>query len=274
MGEIAVSALTDLEFTQYQQLIEGEVGIHLHAGKKALLHNRLCKRLRERKVSSFSEYYKLITSTQEQVELKTALELVTTNETYFFREPKHFEYLKHIVLKREDKEASFRVWSAACSSGEEAYSISMVLANCCMGDWGVVASDINDSVIKKAKLGIYQDVRTSGISDNFLHRFCRKGVGRYEGHLRMVPGLRSKISFQKINLNHSLPVMGMFDVVFLRNVMIYFTPETQKTVVSRVAKCIRPGGYLLLSHSESLHELSDQFEAIKPSIYRRKNAQR
>lgn len=269
MSEEAQSLISDQDFSQYQKLIEGRVGIYLHPGKKALLCNRLSKRLRERHISSFSDYYKLITSKQEKSELKKALELVTTNETYFFREPKHFEFLKRIALKRPDKTKSFRVWSAACSTGEEAYSIAMVLMHCCLGKWDVVASDINTDVMTKAKKGIYEDVRTAGISSNFLHRFCRKGVDEYEGYLRVVPELREKVSFQNINLNESLPVMGLFDVIFLRNVMIYFTPETQRRVVSRIAKFIRPGGYLFLSHSESLHNLSDVFETVKPSMYRK-----
>ena len=270
MGEEANALISDKEFGQYQQLIEDSVGIHLHLGKKALLCNRLAKRLREREIGSYGDYFQLITSRHENEELKKAIELVTTNETYFFREPKHFEYLKKIILKSKDKDREFRVWSAACSSGEEPYSIAMVLMQCCMQGWSVVASDINTEVVAKAKRGVYEDVRTAGISDIYLQRFCRRGIGEYEGHLRVCPELRNKITFQLINLNESLPMMGRFDVVFLRNVMIYFTPETQRKVVARVAQCIRPGGYLFLSHSESLHDITDIFETIKPSIYRRK----
>ena len=264
------SAISDKEFSKYQQLIEDRVGIYLHAGKKDLLCNRLSKRLRAREVENYSDYYQLITSDQEGGELEKAIALITTNETYFFREEKHFDFLKNIALKQEDKTRPFRVWCGACSSGEEAYSIAMVLTHCCMDNWELVASDVNAEVIARARQGIYENVRTSGIPKSFLHRFCRKGIGEYEGHLRVIPGLRKKISFQIINLNAALPMMGFYDVVFLRNVMIYFTPETQRQVVGRVAKCLRPGGYLFLSHSESLHDLTGVFETVKPSIYRRK----
>jgi len=255
-------------FGLFQRLIQEKTGIFLPEHKNTLLLNRLAKRLFAREIGSFDDYYRLITSINEHAELDLALELITTNETYFFREPKHFEFLRNVVLDAPNDHSQFRVWSAASSTGEEAYSVAMTLMDCCVRPWEVFASDINQSVIEQARKGIYLDQRTTGISSEHLQQYCRKGFGAYEGHLRVVPELRNRVDFHLLNLMEPLPQNGTFDVIFLRNVMIYFEKVTQQKLLKKLSHRLKPGGWLLVGHSESLHSITDDYYQLRPSIYR------
>lgn len=170
--ESATPIPTDKEFQLFQQLIQEKLGIFLPAQKKALLSNRLWKRLQICGVKGFSDYYRFIQSSQGKSELDIALELITTNETYFFREPKHFDYLKDEILPDLKADDSFRVWSAASSTGEEPYSIAMTLRDRCPCDWELLCSDVNRTVVEQAKVGIYPDVRVKHIPPEYLRRFC------------------------------------------------------------------------------------------------------
>lgn len=262
--------ISDQEFSQFQQLIHQLAGIHLSPAKKALVSGRLAKRLSQHQLGSYAEYFRLLTGSKDKSELQVAVDLLTTNETYFFREPKHFDYLRHKILSTHKPGRSFRVWSAACSSGEEPYSIAMVLSDM-LGDglWEVVASDICTRVLEKARSGHYPMERASGISHDYLSRFCLKGVGAQAGTLLVERGLRSRVNFIQVNLNQPLPALGEFDLIFLRNVMIYFDMETKRKVVQRMLPLLRPGGHFLVGHSESLNGVVDTLQAIAPSIYRK-----
>lgn len=259
---------TDKEFQLFQRLIQDKLGIFLPPQKKALLSNRLWKRLQACGVKGFDEYYRLIQSAQGKPELDTALELITTNETYFFREQKHFDYLREEILPRLRPGNNFRVWSAAASTGEEPYSIAMVLKDRCMCEWELLCSDVNRSVVEHAKIGIYPDLRVRNIPPEYLRRFCRKGVGPQQGNVRVTAELRESVQFFTLNLHERFPDIGKFDLVFLRNVLIYFENDNKAKILERIAEKLNPGGILFVGHSESLHGLSTQFVPVKPAIYR------
>ncbi len=264
-------AITDREFNQFQRFIFEEAGITLNASKKALVSGRLSKRLLSRQLDDFSAYFKLLASGEDHLEVQTAIDLLTTNETYFFREPKHFELLSRLAIDARQRGEPLRAWSAASSSGEEAYSMAMVLSeHLDEGKWEVVGTDISTRVIKRARTGHYTMERARNIPPDYLKRYCLRGMREQEGTLLVERKLRQRVNFQHINLNESLPNnLGQFDVVFLRNVMIYFNNETKRQVVSRVLSLLRPGGMLCIGHSESLNDVTDAVQIVSPSIYRK-----
>ena len=262
--------ITDHEFEQFQRFIYDAAGISLSPVKKALVGGRLSKRLRQCGVATYGEYFKLLSSGQAQDEVQIAVDLLTTNETYFFREQKHFDLLHDIAQSAAGRAQPVRVWSAACSSGEEVYSIAMVLADCMENvSWDVVGSDICTRVLERARTGHYAVERTTHIPRHYLHRFCLKGKGDQEGTLLVDRALRNRVQFMQVNLNTSLPQLGLFDVIFLRNVMIYFDVDTKRRVVARVLSHLKPGGYFLIGHSESLNGITDRVRMEGPAIYRK-----
>ena len=234
-----------------------------------LLAGRLGKRLKQRSVDSYAEYYKLVTRRGEEPELQTMVDLLTTNETYFFREEKHFEFLSESILSKHPAGVGFSVWSAASSSGEEVYTLAMVLAERfgVHGNWTVTGSDISERVLAAAERGQYPLSRTTGIPPAFLKKYCLKGVRSQEGTLLIDPALRKHARFLQVNLNQALPELGPFDVIFLRNVMIYFDAETKRSVVARLVERLRPGGHFIVGHSESLSGLTDTLQMLRPTIY-------
>lgn len=265
--------ITDQEFAQFQKLIHGIAGISMSAAKKPLVSGRLAKRLAHHGVGSYADYFRILQDDSTRGELQIAVDLLTTNETYFFREPKHFDFLRDQVLPKHRSGRPFRVWSAACSSGEEPYTLAMVLADG-LGDapWDILGSDISTRVLEKARGGHYSLERTKGISQQHLSRYCLKGVGSQAGTFLVDRRLRQQVLFRQINLNEPLPQLGEFDVVFLRNVMIYFNMETKSQVVRRILPLLRPGGYFIVSHSESLNGVTDELKVVTPSIYRKPHA--
>lgn len=262
--------ITDAELAQFQRFIFDEAGISLSAAKKALVMGRLGKRLAHHHLESFGDYFRLLESGQNPAEVQMAVDLLTTNETYFFREIKHFEFLREQALAARQRGQPFRVWSAASSSGEEAYSIAMVLADS-MGTtpWEVVGTDISTRMVHDACRALYAMDRARHVPDDFLRKYCRKGVAEYTGKLLIERSLRSRVRFVHANLNAPLPEMGRFDVIFLRNVMIYFNNETKQQVVNRVASLLKPDGYFLVGHSESLNDVTQAVRSVAPAIYRK-----
>jgi chemotaxis protein methyltransferase CheR len=220
-------------------------------------------------IPSYAAYLDLLDSGTDPEEVQTAVDLLTTNETYFFREPRHFEFLRQQLRGMHvTSNQPVRIWSAAGSSGEEAYSIAMVLEDCLRGHaWEVVASDISARVLERARTATYPMERARNIPLEYLQRFCLKGQGPRENTLRIENALRRRVQFRQVNLNESLPPLGMFDFVFLRNVLIYFNADTRKRVVARVVCALKPGGWLLISHTESLYEATTALQAVAPSIY-------
>ncbi len=258
--------LHDREFRQFQSMIYEVAGISMSDAKKSLISGRLAKRVRQRNVKSYGEYFHLLL--KEREELQIAVDLLTTNETYFFREHKHFDFLRSQILPPLKNRSTIRIWSGACSTGEEPYSIAMTLMEFLGGrPWEVIASDISSRVLEKARAGHYKMEEAENIPKHLLMQYCLKGVGSQEGTFLIDPIIRDRIQFMKINLNEPLPKLGEFDVIFLRNVMIYFDIETKRQVVKRLLPLLRPNGYFIVSHSESMNGISDALQMIRPSIY-------
>ena len=199
------------------------------------------------------------------------VDLLTTNETYFFLEPQHFDYLRSEISAKRNSPTTFRVWSAASSSGEEAYSIAMTLAETIPNsNWEIVGSDISTQVLRKASTGHYSLARTEGIPSGYMKKYCLKGVRSHEGTFLIAPELRQRTSFYQINLTYPVDTaIGEFDVVFLRNVMIYFDPETKARVVHNLLPRLKPGGHLFIGHSETLNGITDRVISVRPTIYRK-----
>ncbi|APW46172.1 CheR family methyltransferase [Rhodoferax antarcticus] len=263
-------AITDTEFAQFQRFIFEAAGITMADAKKALVTGRLGKRLAAHGLDSFGAYFKVLKSGLQPAEVQMAVDLLTTNETYFFREIKHFEFLRTQALNERSRAQPFRLWSAASSSGEEAYSMAMVLADCMQTTpWEILGTDISTRVIDGARRALYSMERGRHIPPEYLKRFCRKGTGAYEGQLLVERSLRSRVSFRHVNLNAALPEFGQFDIVFLRNVMIYFNTDTKRDVVARVISTIKPGGYFCVGHSESLNDITQSVKMVAPAIYRK-----
>ena len=271
LPDFAVNAMqiSESEFLKFQQFIYQTAGINLSDSKKALVCGRLGKRLNACRVGTFSEYFSLLMNGNLASEVQNAIDLLTTNETYFFREPKHFECLRKEALS-SPADRQFRVWSAASSSGEEAYSASMVLADALPGrKWDVLGSDISTRVLQRARTGHYSTDRLQNFPPGFLKRFCLMGYGPQEGTLLVDRRLRERVQFLQVNLNGTLPHIGPFDVIFLRNVLIYFDRDTKARVVRNVLQRLRPGGMLFVGHSESLMDITREVVALAPSIFRK-----
>ena len=264
-----MATLTDQEFARFQRFIYEAAGITLSDAKKVMVGSRLAMRLQQCQVASYGDYFRLLASGEQPEEVQTAVDLLTTNETYFFREPNHFEFLKDQLAQLVRYAEPVRVWSAAGSTGEEAYSIAMVLEDCLQGrPWEVIASDISSRVLERARRGHYPMERARNVSRAYLQKYCLQGTGPQANTLLVERTLRAKVQFRQVNLNTPLPQLGVFDCVFLRNVLIYFNIETKRQVVRRVLSTLRPGGWLLISHTESLHDVTDAVQQIAPSIFR------
>lgn len=265
-------ALSEREFEQFRNLIYRIAGISMSPAKKPLIVSRLAKRVQHHRLASFQDYFHLITSPQGQQELQVAVDYLTTNETHFFREPRHFDYLRQHIIPARQIGRGLRVWSAACSSGEEPYSIAMVLDDV-MGStpWEIVASDLSTRILEKARSGLYPIARLPEIPKPYLNRYCLKGVGEYDGTLLIEKFLRDRVHFMSHNLMEAAPKLEPFDVIFLRNVMIYFDQDTKRQVVSRLMPLLRPGGYFLVGHSESLNGLTNDLQLVTPATYRKIN---
>ena len=265
-----LAAISEREFQAIRAWIREAAGISLSEQKKALVVGRLASRLRHYGLDGYGRYFELLQSGGQPDELQIAVDLLTTNETHFFREPKHFDFLRDRILPGHPAGRAFRVWSAASSSGEEPYSIAMTLAES-LGEapWEVVASDLSSRVLARAQIGHYPMTRAKTIPRHLLSKYCLKGIGAQEGTFLVDPRLRSRLQFVQVNLVAPLPQVREFDVIFLRNVLIYFDASTKREVVSRMLPHLARGGHIIVGHSESLNGLSDALKTIQPSIYRK-----
>ncbi|MBL7004225.1 MAG: protein-glutamate O-methyltransferase CheR [Gammaproteobacteria bacterium] len=259
------------EYKAIRDFIYLEAGIDLGEKKQMLVSSRLTKRLRHYQLNSFKAYMQLINSAEHKLERQMATDLLTTNETYFFREPEHFKFLKKNILENHPSGTPFRLWSAASSSGEEAYTISMVLDDYfgARTPWEILGSDISSRIIEKAQNALYPTLRIDGIPQPFLKKYCLKGMGEFDGFLMVHQNLRSKCSFRQINLINPLPDIGKFDVIFLRNVLIYFDAKTKEKIVRQLVTTLKPDGVLFIGHSESLKGMDLGIKLIAPTTYQK-----
>ena len=268
---VLMPEVSDREMLLFQQLFKRHIGLHLPLSKKALLQSRLGGRMHELGLVQLADYHALIASSANDAERQRAIDLITTNETYFFREQAHFDFVVRELLPLWRERSQLRVWSAASSTGEEAYTLAMLLdTHRAGGGWTVFASDISLRVLNFARRALYPMARGQNIPASFLKRYCLQGFGEYDGHFLLDKALRGAVEFGQRNLTDlAASDDGQFDLVFLRNVIIYFDFETKLKVVSDVVSRLRPGGYLVVGHSESLHGMQLPLEMHSPSIYRK-----
>ncbi len=270
----AVAALTDREFEAFQRLVHAEAGIWLAPVKRALLVGRLARRLRELGLGSYGDYHDLVVA--DPAEKVRMLDAICTNETHFFREPRHFELLQERVFPEWRAAADagrrprrVRVWSAACSTGEEPYSIAMALLAAFPSGWDlhVLASDLSTKVLDRARAAVWPIEKATEIPEPHRKAFMLRGYGAHEGEMKAGPELRALISFDRVNLNGDAWPAGPFDLVFCRNVLIYFDRATKVRVVERLLGRLDPAGYLCLGHAESLGGLTARARAVVPTVY-------
>jgi chemotaxis protein methyltransferase CheR len=267
----ATEALSQREFDQITSLAFRTCGIDLKNGKQELVQARLGKKIRQGKFSSFKQYYEHVVADTTGEELIDLLDALTTNFTSFLREAAHFDFLRKTIVPGIN--GPIRIWSAACSTGEEPYTIACSL----LEELGmpaasriqILASDISSRALAAAERGAYEAERFKAFPKDWLRKYLLRGSGASEGWLRVKPPIRQMIEFRRLNLMHSFQPAQPFHVIFCRNVMIYFNKETQGELVNRFASCLAPGGYLLIGHSESLTGLQHPYDYVKPAVYRR-----
>jgi chemotaxis protein methyltransferase CheR len=268
-------SISDDEFDKLRKFIHVHTGISLADHKRALVCARLAKRLRHHQLASYADYYDLLTrhdlDEQELVELINA---ITTNKTDFFREAHHFQFLTDTVFPamRAANRKRIRLWSAGTASGEEAYTLGITVCESFrpLADWDIriLATDIDTNVLDRAENGVYPDDVLERVPANLRGRYFLRGVAENEGYARIKPQVQSLIHFRRLNLmDESWPMQGPFDVIFCRNVLIYFDKATQRKLLSRYAKLLRPEGYLMLGHAEVIHGFEPVFEPVGHSIY-------
>ncbi|HGG58440.1 MAG TPA: chemotaxis protein CheR [Gammaproteobacteria bacterium] len=266
----------DYEFSQYQALIAAHTGIAIADNKKELVYGRVSRRIRELGLSSFADYRKELEKGSKE-ELEKFSNLITTNLTSFFREEHHFDYLRDTLvpelMRSRASSRKIRVWSAGCSSGEEPYSIaiSMLEASPALKSWDlkILATDLDSAMVAQARQGVYRLDRLAGMKKHRLLRWFQKGQGRNEGMVRVNDELREIITFNRLNLMESWPMQGLFDIIFCRNVVIYFDQATQTKLFSRFANQMPDDGTLFVGHSESLSKVTDKFRLLEKTIYKK-----
>jgi chemotaxis protein methyltransferase CheR len=251
--------------------------IRLGRDKKSLVVSRVTKRLRHLQLSSFEEYCRLLQKPDGKHETLHLVDVISTNHTHFFREKEHFDFLQSIILPqwladKANHSTTLRLWSAACSSGEEPYTIAMVLAEFLHSRpdirWHIDGTDICTRIIERATAAVYEIEKLSFPSPELMPRYFQKGVGQHAGYCRVKPELQQRVTFHHLNLfQDSYPFNAGLDVIFCRNVMIYFDPTSTHTLVNRLASQLRPGGYLIVGLSESLLGINHPLKQVRPGIY-------
>ncbi|PKG98145.1 protein-glutamate O-methyltransferase CheR [Paraglaciecola sp. MB-3u-78] len=262
--------ISDAEFNRFKDFIYDRAGIRLSDEKKTLVTSRLSKRLRHYSMTSFGTYFDLMTELGREKEQQIVIDLLTTNETFFFREPKHFEFLANDIIPTLNRNKRFRVWSAASSTGKEAYSVAMLLDDKLNNNlWEILGSDINHTVLQEAALGLYQQDRIDGIPADYLKKYCFKGKDEFEGKLLIDKGLIDRVKFIYVNLTLPLDEFGTFQLILLRNVLIYFDNETKSQIIKKVVLKLESGGFLFIGHAESLKGFTHGLIRISSSIYKK-----
>lgn len=270
--------MNDRTFERFSEFIKTELGIKMPASKKTLLEARLQKRLRELCMNSHDEYCEyLFSAAGMEEELPNLVDVVTTNTTDFFREPKHFELLSSTVLPevlaRRSASRSVNIWSAGCSSGEEPYTLSMVLSEFGRLNPGftfsILATDISTQVLRMAVRAIYPESKIAPIPSECRKRYLLRSKDRTRKVVRIAKEARSHVRFRRLNFMEEFTFDGQLDIIFCRNVVIYFDRQTQETLFSRFCRKLAPGGYLFIGHSESLAGMDLPLEPVAPTVYRR-----
>ncbi|MES3034816.1 MAG: protein-glutamate O-methyltransferase [Gemmatimonadota bacterium] len=255
------------DFQRVRRIAYERAGLAIPAGKEGLVRSRVSKRLRDRRMTSFGTYLDAVESEQDGAEMVRLIDLLTTNKTDFFREPAHFDFLLSQILPTVVAAGTpLRIWSAGCSSGEEPYTLSMLLHEALPPryDFRILATDICTTVVATAKQGTYTAQQLADVSSQRRQRFFTPAG---DGRATVTPELRAPISFANLNLMASWPMSGPFDLILCRNVMIYFDKPTVTRLVSRFHALLAPGGHLFIGHSESLTAIEHGYRYVQPAVY-------
>lgn len=264
---------SDKQFNRIGEIMYETVGLSYNESKKSLIQSRLAPRILKLGLEGFADYIALLEDESEVAEFQMAVDLLTTNETYFFREPKHYDLLEAELGARKIK-APLAIWSAACSFGDEAYSTAMLLADMqTVGkigpDWSILGTDISHRVLLSAKEAVYPQDRLRAVSPERLRRYCLKGEGASAGQSMVVDKLRQRVQFGQLNLCKPIDGLGPFDVIFLRNVLIYFDIPTKIEVVDRVLQLLKPGGLFFLGTAEGRVQCRTPLVTVRPGAFRK-----
>lgn len=258
------------EFNTIRDFLYRKAGIVMNDSKIQLVMCRLEKRVRQLECNSYSDYFRKLQKPEFAQEQFVLIDLLTTNETYFFREIKHFEFIKKHILPDTPNSHAMRIWSAASSSGEEAFSLAMILAEALPNNaWEIIGTDISTRVLEKAASGLYPLGAADKIPKPLLKKYCLKGKDEYADYLLIAPNIRKRVRFLYANLMEDIPKIGLFDIIFLRNVMIYFDMPAKQAVVTKLINQLLPGGFFIISHSETLSNLECSLRMVSPSIYQK-----
>ena len=268
--------ISDAEFGRFQSLIYDQAGIHLSENKRAMLAGRLARRLRALNIAEFREYLHRVEGSAD--EMTRMLDIVTTNETRFFREQRQFEYLDSVLVPQWRDEAesgarprSLRVWSAGCSTGEEPYSLAMLLL-AALPDWEIriLATDLSTRVLEAAKVATWPIEKSAHIPEPYLKAFMLRGRGAQNGRMKAGPEIRSVVRFQHLNLHEErYDVPGPFDIILCRNVLIYFDAMSRRGVINRLIDRLAPDGTFFIGHAETLHGITNRVRSVMPTVYRK-----
>jgi len=268
-------------FSRFAELIYEKCGVKMSPAKKTMLMARLSKRLRHLEMTSFQDYYDYVTSPEGfSEELVHMINVVTTNKTDFYREPDHFDFLMNkalpsiIEMRKGIGLNKLNVWSAGCSTGEEPYTLCMFLSEFFekkQGDYGILATDISTRVLDAAKKAIYSRTVIQPIPDKIRRKYLMRGKGFQEGFFRIVPELRKKVNFRRLNLleGNDFGIKMKLDVIFCRNVIIYFDRQTQIRLFKKFYDQLKPGGYMFVGHSETLNNVNRDFIPVDSAVYRK-----
>lgn len=273
-----IAELKETDFQKISRLVYEQCGINLHDGKKELVKARLGKRLREGNFSSFSDYYHYVTTDEGQDELVMMIDSLSTNLTYFFREGAHFDKLRAVLPEMVNGHQAnrrglpFQIWSAGCSSGEEPYSLAITVQEI-LGEKNlpvsILATDISTRVLRTAIRGVFPKERMKNVPDAIIRKYFQYGSGKWSGFFQVKKEIRDMVRFLRFNLMDPPPADFGSDVIFCRNVMIYFDKPTQEMLVNRIHQILNKGGYFFVGHSESLTGLNHSFNYTEPSVYRK-----
>lgn len=264
---------SDQEFQRIADLMYAAVGLSYNDSKKSLIHSRLAPRIQKMGFGSFADYITMLEDVSQATEFQMAVDLLTTNETYFFREPKHYDLLQQ-ELPQSPNKGALSVWSAASSFGDEAYSTAMMLSDLQMAgrigpDWSILATDVSHRVLLSAKEGVFPQDRLRAVTPERLRRYCLRGEGPSEGQVMLQDKVRQRVQFGQLNLCKPFSGLGPFDVIFLRNVLIYFDPATKVDVVDRVLALLKPGGLFFLGTAEGRVPCRTPLQTVIPGAFRK-----
>jgi len=268
-------SFSDRDFDRVRKVVYDHAGIHLAESKQNLVYNRLARRLRALGFEDFQSYLDYVEGVGKEEEFTHLINAITTNLTFFFREVHHFEFLQQelfpALMKKNADTKKVRIWSAGCSTGEEPYSLAICVKESFPAGWDVRvdASDLDTNVIETGKTGVYNIDALKGVSPERVKRWFLRGSGANAGMVKVKPELKEVIRFQQVNLMNDWPWTEPFDLIFCRNVVIYFDKPTQQRLFGRYYQQLKPDGHLFIGHSESLYKVSDQFKLLGKTIYQK-----